>query len=106
MNLFLKYNHCKQEGKYTVINFRIPRQVYVPKWERMINLFMLNSPEGWDTILESEIESFLPMFDYLGIRQVVPRLVRHILVYTERDTEREAQKGVVRVASICRKIFP
>ncbi len=45
------------------------------------------------------------MFVYLGIREVVPCLVRHILNHTERDTKGEVQKGVVRVASICRKIF-
>ncbi len=55
VNLFLKYNNCEQEGKYTIINFHIPRQIYLPKLERIINLFMVNSSEGWDILLESEI---------------------------------------------------
>ncbi len=57
VNLFLKYNDCEQKGKYTIVNFHIPRQIYVPQWERVINLFMVNSPEGWDMLLELEIES-------------------------------------------------
>ncbi len=57
-------------------------------------------------MLESKIEDFLPMFDYLGINKVVPHLVRHILKHTERDTEKGAQRGIKQVASICRERFP
>ncbi len=79
VRILMKHKNYSTEGEYTILDIELPWHIYSPKWEMVVDYFLQTSPPGWDAILATKIEDFIPIFDYLGIKKLIPRLVRHIL---------------------------